>query len=485
MRGGQTASFAPEYLARITAVAVFAALAAPACASPEEPSCEIPSGLPVFPGAEGFGSTTPAGRGGAVIEVTSLADSGPGSLRAAVEAVGPRIVVFRVGGTITLTSHLEIHEPFLTVAGQTAVGDGILLNGYGVVIFTHDILLQHLRVRPGNFSDVTPENNDAIAILGAGAGAGEDAYNVVLDHVSASWGEDEVVSTLFGAHDLTISWSMIAEGLDQSRHEKGSHSAGLLLGDHTTCASVHHTLLAHNAFRNPLISVGGRHDIVNNLIYDWRDTATEIVPLDTVLQANLVGNCYRPGPSSNRDMREIIRLTGHPARYVADGSELLTTAGALELFVEGNLSPHRPDATGDEWAVVGTGWDNVIAPEDFRAKARHAAAPIQTKPAAEACEDVLNLAGATLPRRDSIDERVVSETRAETGGILDSPDTVGGFPNMASGEPPIDSDHDGMPDDWELAQGLDPMNAADGAGDIDADGYTNVEEYLHSLLVSP
>lgn len=455
------------------------------CASPEAPECTLPTGLPVFPGAVGFGSTTPAGRGGAILEVTSLDDDGPGTLREAVQTPGPRSIVFRTSGTITLKTHLEIHQPFLTIAGQTAPGDGILINGAGIVIFTHDILIQHVRVRPGAFADIQPEHNDSIAILGQDAGANNDAFHIVLDHVSASWSEDEVLSSGFGAHDLTISWSIISEALDQARHDKGSHSAGLLLSDDTNCVSVHHSLLAHNAFRNPLLSGGGRHDIANNVMYNWRDIATEISPQNRIMQTNLVANCYLPGPSSNRDIREAIYHTGDPGRYIVDATELLAGAGQPNLFVQGNHAPHRPDETANEWAIVGNGWDGALAPETFRVMQPFGAPTIPLLAAADACTLVLDGVGALRPRRDVVDSRVIDDVRQGKGRIIDKPEDVGGFPVMNAAAPEPDTDHDGMSDAWEMQNGLNPNDATDAVLDADSDGYTNIEHYLHSLLVQP
>ncbi len=457
----------------------------PACGSAEAPECTMPTGLPVFPGAAGFGTTTLAGRGGKILEVTSLADDGPGTLRAAVQTSGARTIVFRTGGTITLKTHLEIHEPFVTIAGQTAPGDGILINGAGIVIFTHDILVQHIRVRPGAFSEVAPDVNDAIALLGKDVDADNDAFNIVLDHVSASWGEDEVVSSIFGAHDFTISWSIVSEALDKARHEKGGHSAGLLFSDETNCASLHHTLLAHNAFRNPLLSGGGRHDIANNVMYDWRDIATEISPQDQIMQTNLVANCYLPGPSSNRDIREAIYHTGDPGRYMVDAAELLSGAGRPELFVEGNFAPHRPDETTNEWAIVSRGWDGSLAPETYRVKQRFLTPLVPLMKASDACTLVLDDVGANRPRRDVVDTRVINQVRQGTGRIIDKPEDVGGFPTMNSANSEADTDHDGMSDTWEMQNGFDPNDPADGALDANGDGYTNVEHYLHSLLGQP
>lgn len=435
---------------------------------PKNPSTPRPVdlqfGLPVFPGAEGFGTQTTAGRGGKVIEVTSLADAGPGTLRSALDDPDPRIIVFRVAGTIELEESLPVNHPYVTVAGQTAPGDGICIKNAGLVITTHDVLIQHLRVRPGNEGAVEPDDNDAISILGQ-HGEVDGAFNVVLDHLSASWGEDETVSTWYGAHDITVSWSMISEALNRSRHRKETHSAGLLIGDSSYRVSVHHTLLAHNDFRNPLISEGGTHDFVNNVIYNWGVLPAEIADYDSNTFLNFVGNYFIPGPST-----------------VSGPFEILFNEGNPRIYVEGNLGPHRPDPTMDEWALVGFGYgEEGVAPESYRNPTRFTTYPITAAGAQEALERVLAGAGATAPRRDSVDRRVVDEVKKGTGAIIDSPAQVGGYPTLASATPPPDSDHDGMPDNWEREMGLDPEDASDRNRDLDGDGYTNVEEYLHLL----
>ena len=449
------------------------------CEAPEAPSCPTEQGLPVFPGAEGFGTTTPAGRGGAVIEVTSLDDAGPGTLREAVAAKGPRIVVFRVGGTITLRSHLEVIEPFLTIAGQTAPGDGILVRSAGVVVFTHDVLIQHLRFRPGIDSPINPEDNDAIAILGK-TGDQDGARDVVIDHVSASWGEDELVSTFFGPTRVTVSWSIVAEALDKARHEKGGHSAGLLVAAGSSCVSVHHNLLAHNGFRNPLVQGGGLTDVVNNVVYDWGDLATEITPVTRLTHVNIVGNTYLPGPSTPAGgPREILVEGDHPINHFGQPWSILSPAGEAWMFVRDNRGPHRPSDGADDWSLVDPGPDGPHPAERFDV------APVTTLPAQGAREEVLAKAGATAPRRDPVDARIVGEVRDGSGSIIDTPDEVGGFPSLLGGEPPVDTDHDGMPDAWESARGLSPTDPSDSAGDDDDDGYTNIEEYLHELLPAP
>ncbi|MFN2231308.1 MAG: polysaccharide lyase family 1 protein [Anaerolineae bacterium] len=432
---------------------------------PENPSTprplELQAGLPVFPGAEGFGTRTVAGRGGKVIEVTSLADSGPGTLRAAVEDPSPRTVVFRVGGTIELESEIQIGHPFITVAGQTAPGGGICLRNAGIAVSTHDVLIQHLRVRPGNEGDVDADINDAISILGPRGGEG-GAYNVVIDHVSASWSEDEAVSTWYGAHDVTISWSIISEALNRSRHRKRTHSAGLLIGDSSYNVSVHHNLLAHNDFRNPLIFEGGTHDIVYNVIYNWGVLPAEIVDLGANTFVNLIGNIFVPGPSTPPD------------------SDFLVIVGEPSICAEGNFILKRSQVSFQEWALFGPGIRPVATPSDeYGSDTRFMTPPVTALDAAQLFGVVLDHAGATAPQRDTTDARIVTDVVRRRGAIIDSPSDVGGYPHLAAGQPLDDSDHDGMPDVWEWSLGLDLSDPADGSGDRDGDGYTNLEEYLH------
>jgi hypothetical protein len=292
---------------------------------------------------------------------------------------------------------------------------------------------------------------------------------VVLDHISASWAEDETISTWYGAHDVTISWSIISEALNRSRHRKATHSAGLLIGDSSYHVSVHHNLLAHNDFRNPLISEGGTHDVVNNVVYDWGVLPAEIVDADSNSFLNFVGNYFIPGPSTRRGPYEILLNPEY-------GS------GRPLIYVQGNLGPHRPDSEADEWALVGYGFGREgVAPATYRSSVRFAAPSITAQTAPDALKQVLAAAGATAPRRDAVDRRVVMDVRNQTGRIIDSPQEVGGYPRLARGTPPVDSDHDGMPDPWERKMGLDPADPSDGGRDADGDGYSNVEEYLHQL----
>jgi len=423
------------------------------------------TGLPVFPGAEGYGTRTRAGRGAKVVAVTSLADDGPGTLRAALEDAAPKTIVFRVGGVIELKAHLFIRHPFVTVAGQTAPGDGIVLKDFGLVITTNDVLVQSLRIRPGNHGKVRPDHNDAVAVLGK-TGDATGARNVVLDHLSVSWGEDELISTWFAPTDITVSWSIVSEALSRSRHAKGTHSAGLLVGDHSNHVSVHHNLLAHDDFRNPLIISGGTHDVVNNVVYDWGALPTEIVD-DAPTSLNVVGNYYRPGPSTKTPHVIFINPSGKnvPPR----------------IFVEGNAR-HGADAPPSGWSLVQFGWRGSGAPDRYRAAARFTTPAITTTSAREAFDQVLALAGAIAPARDATDRRIVDEVRQGTGAIIDTPEQVGGYPAYRTAAAPLDTDGDGLPDDWEREHKLNPADAADGAKDRDGDGYTNLEEYLHALM---
>jgi pectate lyase len=426
------------------------------------------AGRPVFPGAEGFGTRTAAGRGGKVLFVTSLADSGPGTLRDAVNQPFPRTIIFRVGGTIELESELQIQQPFVTVAGQTAPGDGILLKNAGMTIFTHDVLVQHLRVRPGDRGKGNPENNDALGILNTGSGR-DEVYNVVVDHCSFSWSEDETVSTWYAPRDITLSWCIISEALNRARHPKKTHSAGLLIGDGSDRVTVHHCLLAHHDFRNPLITGGGTHDFINNVVYDWGKIPVEIQDRHGFSTfVNFIGNRYVRGPSTESPGREI-------------ALDPRTSPDSPKLFVADNLTPHRASATADEWDIVGAGYSGKPAARTHQASAPFSTAPVRRTPAADIVEPVLLAVGATRPIRDAVDARIVSEVRTGEGRIINSPEDVGGYPRMQNGEAPKDSDSDGIPDEWEKAHGLNPQDPSDASRPRTGTGYTNLEEYLHSL----
>jgi pectate lyase len=444
-------------------------------ATEEDLGIWLPIGLilsaapPTFPGAEGFGARSVGGRGGQTIEVTNLNDDGPGSLRTAIESEGPRIVVFRVGGTIELKTPLEITQPFVTIAGQTAPGGGITLknspsvNGTALIVRTHDVVIRYMRSRPGPTSERVSDS-DAIAIVG------NSAYNVIIDHCSFSWAVDEVATTWYDAHNITIQWSIIAEGLHCSTHAEGCHSTGLLIGsDGSGNISIHHNLFAHNHERNPMVKTDVVVDIVNNVVYNSWGTPAVIVDEYGKVPVNIVGNYFKYGSDSGTD------------KYLVSASS--SGNPGVEIFVQGNITPDRPRDNMNESLAVKPIARHWIVP------ARHDAPPIATTSAFNAYDQVLADAGATIGldsqgnkywRRDAVDERIMNDARNGTGRIINDPSEVGGWPELAAGVAPEDSDHDGMPDAWEEMHGFDPYNSSDGPLDADGDGYTNIEECLNS-----
>lgn len=412
--------------------------------------------VPAFPGAEGFGTQTPGGRGGRVIEVTTLDDDGPGSLRAALLAEGPRIVVFRVGGTIVLKTPILVSSPFLTVAGQSAPGDGILIRDTNIRVQTHDVVLRYLRCRVGSNRSVPPNRQDGLAVEDGPVDG--QTYNVVIDHCSISWGQDEVVG-ISGVHDVTLQWCMLAEGLKSGYHEKGDHSMALIVGNNCDRVSVHHNLMMSCGSRNPRIQ-GGLHAIVNNVAYNYGGIAAMFSRSPRV---NFIGNCYRRGPASMNSNPPTIRIE--------------KPAEAGRIYCKGNITPHRASDGMDEWkGIVEIDMEPVRVNEPFDTPA------ITTTSAEQAWKDVLARAGATLPIRDAVDRRLVREAQRGEGKHIDRPEEAGGFPTIRGGPAPADGDHDGMPDDWERRCGLHPEDPADAAKDRDGDGYTNVEEYLNGLV---
>lgn len=435
-------------------------------------------GLPAFPGAEGFGAETPGGRGGEVIEVTNLKDSGPGSFRAACESKGPRIIVFRTGGTIEVLSPVLVSEPFATIAGQTAPGGGILLkadpgfDGSVLNVISHDVIVRGLRIRRGP----TAKKGCCGDGLSIHNKEGEP-HNIVIDHCSISWSTDENVDSWYAARDITIQWCLIAEALYDSSHEKGPHSKGTLIGSEVKRVSYHHNLLAHNVARNPQFSNDeGPNHIVNNVIYNWKyfggqfSKAGQLAP-----KVNFIGNYYKPGPDTRKDRYEVAlsKYEDEPLFYVHD-----------------NIGHHRPDESSDEWDIVGDsnsglgkGWMRIPASVKIRRKEAWPASPvpITIHPVKKGYELVLDHAGAITPKRDAVDLRVVNDVRMNIGRCIDDPSEVGGWPTLEAGTPPKDTDHDGMPDDWETKHKLDPNDPEDRNRKAPS-GYTFVEEYINSLI---
>jgi len=409
--------------------------------------------LPAFPGAEGFGSTTGGGRGGAVIAVTTLDNSGAGSLREALKASGPRIVVFRVGGIIDLDRDIVISNPFVTIAGQTAPGGGICLRGAGIPVKTHDVIMRGMRIRAGDGSRGQDyENRDCI---GVGTGSG-NVHNVIVDHCSVSWSVDEAVSTWFDdCHDITFQYCIISEALYDSHHSKGVHSRGFLVGDHTRNISIHHNLFAHNNRRNPEWKGDTRGEFINNVVYNWGKAGTHFASEDQSMSpnyVNIINNYYKPGPDSYEENA----IWFYTNNWAINSSSRVYISGNVNGLMNGEEQYRVNEPATTPWGVT-------------------------TSEAGDAYREVPANAGALLPRRDEVDERIVASVDNGTGGIIDSPSEVGGYPDYASGTPPADGDGDGMPDSWEEARGLNP-DAADDDGDRDGDGYTNIEEYINGLF---
>lgn len=436
------------------------------------PDCAIEDGAPAFPGAQGFGVTTPGGRGGRTFIVSSLADAGPGSLREAVEAEGPRTVVFAVAGEIPLQSALDVSEPYLTIAGQSAPGAGVVLTGAGLVVRTHDVVIRYLRVRPG-LGPVRPEDNDGVSILGGDLASGADTHHVVLDHLSVSWSEDELFSAL-AVRDVTVSASLLSEALDDARHPKGAHSAGLLIGFGTTCATVQRSVLAHDGFRNPLLTDVGRVDYVNNLAYDYGPLAGEVRPDVLPGEINLVDNAWIAGPSSDPAAPQVHVYGDHPVHAVIEPLHLLTAgAGRTRVYAAGNEGPNPPTLWGG--FPIGPVAAEVVADAPF------AAPPVDRVPAGELLDELLPTVGASAPARDAVDARVIAEILAGGGSLVDDPADVGGADVPPPAEARADVDEDGLPDAWELEHGLDPSDAADAASDLDGDGIPALEDWLNEL----
>ncbi len=438
-----------------------------------------------FPGAEGYGAVTRGGRGGKVILVTNLNDSGPGSLREAVETEGPRIVVFTESGTITLESRLRIRHPYITIAGQTAPGDGICIKKYQVSIDTSEVIIRYIRVRLGDETD-----NDADAI------AGRYHKNIILDHVSASWSIDETVS-IYHCENVTIQWCLISESLYNAGHAKGTHGFGGIWG--SNYSTYHHNLLAHHSSRNPRFASGcGYNDFRNNVVYNWgynsayggekSQKGNEKFNFTVV---NMVANYYKPGPATR---------PGKVSHRIIEPSYRNSPDDLGKWYVADNVVHDNPAVTADNWngGVQPRGSSSNITRLKLD-KPFDAAFPIKQQTAEEAYHAVLESVGASLPKRDSIDARIVDETRngyatyegetyknkkhvhdgSKKCGMIDSQKDVGGWTKLKTLPAPTDSDKDGMPDEWEKQYELNPHDAADAAKDKDKDGYTNIEEYLN------
>jgi pectate lyase len=438
-----------------------------------------------FPGAEGWGKFTTGGRGGKVMIVTNLNDDGPGSLRKAVLAKDPRIVVFAVSGTIHLQSPLFIKSD-ITIAGQTAPGDGICIADYPVQLSGDNIIIRYMRFRMGD----RYQNKGMV-----NGGGSDDAFSgirrnkIMIDHCTMSWSTDEACS-VYAGDSTTLQWNLVSEPLDYSYHfETGDKDfehhgfGGIWGGKH---ASFHHNLFAHCVSRTPRFD-GIRNspienvDYRNNVIYNW---GINNVYAGEGGNYNIVNNYYKYGPSTNEKMRARVANPYKKEPKIPFG----------KYYITGNYVDGAEDVTRDNWKGVqmndGTEEDKAQA----KVNTAHTAIAITNQSAVEAYEAVLKSAGASF-NRDTLDQRIINDVRNRAGRIID---VQGGYshgtdydisakawPELRSLPAPKDSDADGMPDEWEQKNGLNAGDASDAAGYKLHKLYTNVEVYINSLTSPP
>lgn len=416
-----------------------------------------------FPGAEGFGKHATGGRGGQVVVVTNLNDDGPGSLRDAVQKKGPRTVVFAVSGYIKLESPLDINNGDITLAGQSAPGEGITIRNYPVSIKADNVIVRYMRFRLGD-----GKGTQADALSG-----NKGANNIIVDHCSMSWATDEGAS-FYRNKNFTLQWCIISESLNQSVHEKGDHGYGGIWGGRG--ASFHHNLIASHMSRMPRFS-GSKStanspeelvDFRNNVIFNWGGNN---VYGGEKGRYNMVGNYYKPGPATPKSKKE--RLV---EPYVPYG----------QFYLSGNVLENSPEVTKQNALGVA-----IASPDSVLVASPFAVMALPEQSAEAAYLVVLAQAGASH-RRDKTDERVVQEVRsgkASNGrshnGIIDSQEDVGGWPALTAATAPADRDQDGMPDAWEQQHQLNPSNAADAAAYTLHKQYTNLEVYLNELVSNP
>ncbi|OJX91998.1 MAG: hypothetical protein BGP01_06875 [Paludibacter sp. 47-17] len=434
--------------------------------------------IPAFPGAAGGGMYTTGGRGGNVLYVTTLEDNtSAGSLRWAINQSGARIIMFKVSGIIELKSALRINNGNVTIAGQTAPGDGICLKNYELNINADNVIIRYMRFRLGN-KDL---NNESDAIWG------RYRKNIIIDHCSMSWSIDECAS-FYSNQNFTLQWSVIAESLNNAGHSKGAHGYGGLWGGKN--ASFHHNLIAHHNSRNPRFNGWKRSglsytnpqdeerlDFRNNVIYNWGDNSS--YGGEAAGKYNIVGNYFKYGPATKSSVR--YKITQVDIDASSTYQPRFGTYYITDNFVFGSTAN-----TQNNWTTTA-----VTTASGVNRDACKAAVPFQyeatpTHTAEMAFEKVLDYAGASLVR-DAVDTRIVNETRNGTAtfsgsvtkrpGLVDKPEDVGGYPVYNQTDAPLDSDNDGIPDGW-----LEQNHPGKTAKDLHESGYTYVELYINSLV---
>ena len=480
---------------------------------------DLPQALiPAFPGAEGGGMYTFGGRGGKVYTVTNLNDRGPGSFREACEAGGARIVVFNVSGIIRLETPIIVRAPYITIAGQTAPGDGVCIAGDSFQVDTHDVIIRHMRFRRGE-SKVTHREDSF---------GGNPVGNIMIDHCSCTWGLDENISFYRHMYDP-------AEGYYEMRHEKYptvnvtiqntisakaldtyNHSFGSTLGGEN--ASFMRNLWASNVGRNPSVGWNGVFNFVNNVLFNWRGRSVD--GGDYSAMFNMINNYYKPGPATPTDSP-----VGHRILKPESGRSKHPYKQYSRVYANGNFVEGYPEVTADNWnggIQIENKPNTEGCTEQMRSNTPFAMPYLRILSAEEAYNYVLEHVGATIPCRDAVDQIIIDEVRtgkiyyakdaakyrgdveglapksqAADGsfryrrigpdsykvGIITDPRQMGGYPEY-KGEQYVDTDLDGMPDAWEKANGLNPNDASDANGDCTGDGYTNIEKYINAIPTS-
>lgn len=473
--------------------------------------------IPAFPGAEGGGMYTLGGRGGKVLTVTNLNDDGPGSFRWACEQGGARIVVFNVCGIIRLKTPIILRAPYITIAGQTAPGDGVCIAGESFQVNTHDVIVRHMRFRRGNTHVWYREDSFG----------GNPVGNIMIDHCSCEWGLDENISFyrhMFDLNDnhgkrkeptvnVTIQNTISAKALDTYNHAFGS----TIGGENTTFMR---NLWADNTGRNPSIGWGGVFNFVNNVVYNWVHRTADGGEYSTM--SNFINNYYKPGPLTPKTGNIAYRIVKSESR----SNKLFPWKQYGRVYATGNIVEGNARVTADNWdGGIQTGdKDGDISADEkalMRSDEPFVMPPLTILPKEQTFDYVLNNVGATLPKRDIVDERIINEVRTgevyyvkklpkknpygdlwglsprsqkEDGtfkyrrlgndsykyGIITDPAQMGGYPEY-KGKPRKDTDGDGMPDDWEIANGLNPNDPSDANKDCTGDGYTNIEKYINGI----
>ena len=463
-----------------------------------KPDDLLKNDIPAFPGAEGGGAYTAGGRGGKVLVVTSLEDAGAGTFREACETGGARIIVFNVSGVIRLKTPINLRAPYITIAGQTAPGDGICVTGSSFLIDTHDVVIRHMRFRRGA-QDVA-FRDDAIG--------GNAVGNIIVDHCSASWGLDENMSIYRHVYNrdekghglklptvnITIQNSIFSEALDAY-----NHAFGATIGGHNSMFC--RNLFASNISRNCSVGMNGGFNFVNNVVYNWWNRSVD--GGDNTSLFNIINNYYKPGPITPLDKPISYRILKPEA-----GRDKSRPVSFGKAYVNGNIVHGNNKVTKNNWDGGVQVFDEAHAGEhmkNIKVDTPFEMPNVTIMDTKKAYDSVLEHVGANFPKRDAVDARVVKTVKTGKAiyvenapefvspyvkrrlpvdsykqGIITDIRQVGGLPEY-KGEPYRDSDNDGMPDAWEIKNGLNPNDPSDAVKDCNGDGYTNIEKYINGI----